>query len=89
MTTSDEIEAANEELVRAYCLTFGAPTGQIVLLDLMKFCRFRAPLGDNIKIDEGKRQVFIRIMEFLTLSPDQLKALVAGRSFTPQETSDG
>lgn len=87
--TPDEAEAINEEAIRAYCLTFGTPVGQIVLLDLMKFCRFRAPLGDNIKIDEGKRQVFLRIMEFLTLSPDQLKALVAGRSFTPQESSNG
>jgi hypothetical protein len=35
------IEARNDELMRAYQLTFNTPAGQRVLLDLMAFGKFR------------------------------------------------
>ncbi len=77
--TRDEAFAANEALVRAYRLTFNSLSGQEVLIDLMKFCRFRAPLNEPIMLDEGKRQVFLRIESFLALTPEELERLFAGR----------
>lgn len=80
--TPDEINATNETLIRAYRLAFNSPAGQEVLIDLMKFCRFRAPLGEPLMLDEGKRQVFLRIANFLNLTPEQLQRLYAGHAFT-------
>lgn len=80
--THDEVAAANELLVRAYRLTFNSQAGQEVLLDLMKFCRFRAPLNEPMQIDEGKRQVFLRIENFLTLTPEELQRLISGQRLT-------
>ncbi len=76
--TPEEVKATNEALVRDYRLTFNSPAGQRVLLDLMAFCRFRVPLGDPIKVDEGKRLVFLRIENFLSFSPEQLQRLFSG-----------
>lgn len=70
--TEDEIKAANEELKRAYDLTFNSPSGQIVLLDLISFCKFRADI--DTPIDEGKRRVALRIVNFTLLTPEQLQA---------------
>lgn len=69
----------NEALIRAYRLSFGSPAGQEVLLDLMGFCRFRAPLNEPVLLDEGKRQVFVRIMNFLSFTPEQLQQFYSGR----------
>lgn len=70
------VEAQNEELLRAYALTFNSMAGQAVLIDLMKFCKFRVPIEDAK--DEGKRQTFLRVMNFLTLTPEQLANLYRG-----------
>ena len=81
--TAEEIKAANEELTRAYQLTFNSPSGQAVLLDLIAFGRLRAPIENQI--DEGKRQAVLRIMNFTLLSMDQLEAAYRGRiSVVPQ-----
>jgi hypothetical protein len=81
--TSEEISAANDELARAYQLTFNSPSGQIVLLDMMKFGRLRAPIESQI--DEGKRQAVLRIMNFTLLTTEQLEAAYRGRiSVAPQ-----
>lgn len=77
--TQEEVAAANELLLRAYRLTFSSIHGQEVLVDLMKFCRFRTPLQEPMQIDEGKRQVFLRIEGFLSLSPEELQRLISGR----------
>lgn len=74
--TADEIKAANDELARAYHLTFNSPAGQVVLLDLMSFGRFRSPI--ETQVDEGKRQVVLRIMNFTQLSMEQLQAAYRG-----------
>ncbi len=68
-----QIEASNDELMRAYKLTFNSSSGQRVLLDLMAFGKFRQPIEN--KFDEGKRQVVVRIMNFSLLTPEQLIAL--------------
>lgn len=66
-----------EELWRAYQLTFNSPAGQRVLQDLMAFGKFRVPI--NSPLDEGKRQVVLRIMDFSNWSFEELKAVYAGR----------
>lgn len=68
----------SEELLRAYRQCFGSPAGQVVMLDLMTFCRFRVPIDGQL--DEGKRQAFLRIMNFLSLTPEQLAALYRGQA---------
>jgi hypothetical protein len=67
----------NEELMRAYHLTFHSASGQRVLLDLMAFGSFRQPISSQI--DEGKRQVVLRIMEMTLLTPEQIYALYQAR----------
>lgn len=84
--TPEEAAAENEKLIRDYKLCFGSPAGESVMLDLMKFCRFRRPListgepMDRIPIHEGRREVFLRIMNFMALSPEQIMALYGGHS---------
>jgi hypothetical protein len=80
MMTEEEKEiahATNDELMRAYQLTFNSASGQRVLLDLMAFGKFRLPIEDQI--DEGKRQVLLRIMDFSLLNMEQLYALYRAR----------
>ena len=83
--TPEEIAAANDQLIRAYQLAFNSPAGQAVLLDLMSFCKFRVPIED--RVDEGKRQVVLRIMNFTNLSMEQLQAAYRGRTYV-QVTDD-
>jgi hypothetical protein len=75
--TPEEIEAKNEELQRAYRLTFNSPAGQLVLLDLMSFGKFRVPI--EAPQDEGKRQVVLRIINFTELSMEQLMSAYRGK----------
>ncbi len=79
------VQGDNEALIGAYRQCFNSPAGQIVLLDLMKFCKFRVPCTDQI--DEGKRQAFLRIENFLALSPEQIHALFRGQ-MSAQQTGD-
>lgn len=73
----NDVDAQNHELVRAYQLTFHSESGQRVLLDLMAFGKFRMPIED--RVDEGKRQVLLRIMDMTLLTTDQLYALYQAR----------
>ena len=75
--TPEEQTAAAEELSRAYQLTFNSQSGQRVLQDLMAFSKFRLPIED--KVDEGKRQVVLRIMDFSQFNFEELKAVYRGR----------
>lgn len=72
-----DVAAKNEELMRAYSLTFNTPAGQRVLLDLMAFGSFRQPIASPI--DEGKRQTVLRIMEMTLLTTEQIYALYQAR----------
>jgi hypothetical protein len=57
------------------------------MLDLMKFCHFRVPLPtDDRDTAEGKRQVFLRIENFLNFTPEQLGRLFAGQPIPTGET---
>lgn len=67
-----------DELMRAYRLCFGSESGQIVMNDLMKFCCFRKEA--ETQIDEGMRRAFLRIVNFVNLTDDQLYALYIGRN---------
>jgi len=73
----EQVNAANDELQRAYQLTFNSEAGQRVLQDLMAFARFRLPIENPV--DEGKRQAVLRIMDFSQLNMEQLIALYRGR----------
>ena len=74
---SDPYKDKNEELIRAYHLTFNTPAGQLVLIDLMAFGKFRLPIDD--RVDEGKRQVLLRIMDMSLLTIEQMYALYQNR----------
>lgn len=78
--TPQEIEATNQELIRAYQLTFNSPSGQIVLLDLMAAGKFRVAIENPV--DEGKRQIVLRIMNFTQLSLEQLTTAYRGHIST-------
>lgn len=86
--TPDEINAANEELVRSYRLAFGSPAGQEVLRDLIIFCRPNyTTFGDPqlpMKILEGRRQVFLHIQNRVSLEPGELVLLARGHSIRQQ-----
>lgn len=72
----DEIKAANDELMRSYRLCFGGPGGRPVMNDLMKFCKFRVHAENEI--EEGMRRVFLRIINLVNLTDEQLYQFYAG-----------
>lgn len=81
--TPEQVAEANDELVRSYRLCFGSPAGQAVMRDLVVFCRAAQTTveGDKpILLLEGRRQVFLRIQNFMSLMPDELVQLAVGRS---------
>lgn len=77
---------------RAYQLWFGSPAGQEVLRDLAQFCRADKSCFDpDPRVHaglEGRREVWLRIMEHLHLSPEQLYALRGGQTLT-KESNNG
>jgi hypothetical protein len=89
--TPEEIEATNHALQRSYRTVFAAPAGQIVLRDLMQVGRFRKSVPDDasptaLAIAEGRRQMLLRIMNMMSLEPEQLQALYGGRDAKMGET---
>jgi hypothetical protein len=65
---------------RAYQLAFNTPAGQAVLTDLTPFCRVRETCvvpgdRDRTYVLEGRREVFLRIREYLDLTPEELVRL--------------
>lgn len=73
---------------KAYRQVFAGPVGEIVLRDLLEFCRaMQTTVGDKVwdeKVLEGRRQVWLRIQHHLQLSPDSLWKLYDGRSLDVQ-----
>lgn len=64
----------------AYLSTFSGPAGKAVLDDLKVFCRGRETcvvIGDRDRtyVLEGRREVLLRIQDYLELSPEDLTAL--------------
>lgn len=75
--TPDEALQIFADAKRAYQLAFGTPAGKAVLDDLAKFCRARETCvvpGDRDKtyVLEGRRETYLRIQDYLELSPEQL-----------------
>jgi hypothetical protein len=67
----------------AYQKTFDGPHAQAVLKDLARFCRAHESTFDaDPRVHaglEGRREVWLRIEEYLKLSPEQLWELRSGR----------
>jgi len=62
---------------RAYQLAFNTPAGEAVLIDLKPFCRAAETCvvpgdRDRTYVLEGRREVYLRIRDYLDLSPQQL-----------------
>lgn len=77
-----------------YQLTFTQPAGKRVLQDLATFCRANDTCiipGDRDRslVLEGRREVYLRIVKHLKLSPEQLVDMFdAGHAYVPQQDDD-
>ena len=65
----------------AYKKTFDNPEGRKVLADLRRFCRATAPTADvnNVNVtylQEGRREVYLRILSHLSLTEEDVVSLV-------------
>jgi hypothetical protein len=75
--TPDEALQIFTDCKRAYQLAFGTVAGQAVLADLTPFCRAKETCvvpgdRDRTYVLEGRREVYLRIREYLELTPEQL-----------------
>lgn len=79
-----------EDKRKAYEVVFGGPLGQIVLNDLADFCRADSSTFDpDPRVHafvEGRREVWLRINEFLNLTPAELADIRRGRMREVMET---
>lgn len=77
---------------RAYQLAFGTSAGEIVLQDLMKFCRYADTCFDPDPrlhaVAEGRREVLLRILNHMHREPDQLYQLYDNSRVIPQEVTN-
>ena len=76
--TPDEALQIFADTKRAYQLAFKTPAGEAVLIDLAPFCRARETCvvpGDSDKtyVLEGRRETYLRIQDYLELTPEQLR----------------
>jgi hypothetical protein len=86
VASRDELIAAQRDLLRrrkqAYGRTFDGPGAADVLADLAAFCRARTSTFDaDPRVHaalEGRREVWLRIMEYTQLSEDDLWKLKGG-----------
>ena len=81
---SDGSDAKNDELLRAYSVCFNGAAGQIVLTDLVAFCRGVESCvvpGDinSTCVLEGRREVLLRIQRYARLTFDEIVQLRLGR----------
>ncbi len=75
--TPEQALLAFTDCKRAYQLTFGTPAGKAVINDLVPFCRGKETCvvpGDRDKtyVLEGRREVLLRIQDYLELSAEEL-----------------
>jgi hypothetical protein len=87
------VEAKAEELTRAYALTFGSPAGQIVLADLDLYCFGLESVAvpgnsDRTLLNEGRREVLLRIQKFANVNLKELLELRMGRPVLRDETGE-
>lgn len=82
MTVRDTLYALLMKRRFAYQATFRAPTAQLVLADLARFCRANQSTFHTDErahaLLEGRREVWLRIAQHLNLSPEELFALYSG-----------
>lgn len=73
----------------AYKLAFSTPAGQLVMQDLMSFCRAHESCFDpDPRIHaalEGRREVWLRIFNHVELTHSQALAVFGGRTLKPEE----
>jgi hypothetical protein len=63
-----------EEMKRAYQQVFDSPAGKSVLRDLTRFCRGKMTTKAD-PILEGRRQVYLRIVQHQELTREELREL--------------
>jgi hypothetical protein len=84
---SGRVAKQNEELLRAYALTFGSPAGKAVLADLATFCRATESCFDPDPrihaVLEGRRETFLRIQQFAKLNAEEIYDLRIRRTAAP------
>lgn len=72
--------AEKKKLSDAYEIVFRSPQGKVVLRDLMKRCRFwrtsYEPNSDQTAFNEGKRTIFLRIINMANVEVAKLKEVV-------------
>lgn len=77
--TPEEAHRQNEELQAAYQHTFNTPFGKRVLADLAAYCGARKSTFDpddrQHAFNEGKRDVFLRMQEFMSLELEDIYRL--------------
>lgn len=75
--TPDQALVIFTDCKRAYQLAFATEAGKAVLADLVPFCRAAETCvvpgdRDRTYVLEGRREVYLRIQDYLTLTPEQL-----------------
>jgi len=91
-----EEEDEKRAVIRAYRVIFLSPSGQTVIKDLMKSCRFRnalvpldLPQDTNAVMQaEGRRQVMLHILQMTGVNEDDLLTLYRGGTITTTETAN-
>jgi len=73
----DEAVLIFTDCKRAYQILFNSEAGKAVLADLNPFCRANETCvvpgdRDRTYVLEGRREVWLRIQDYLTLTPEQL-----------------
>jgi hypothetical protein len=96
-------DQAAVESIEAHCrnfrMAFGSPSGQAVLTYMADFCRAGetcvaiekrgAPIDiHRTLVLEGRREVFLEIQRFLSLSPEQIFMVATGRPINLGENTD-
>jgi hypothetical protein len=74
---------------RAYQLTFGTPAGKTVLEDLAPFCfATKSTFDADPRVHaawEGRREVFLRIMQMLNVPSTELYQVYFGRLYQGED----
>jgi len=78
------LEDRATELTRAYSQVFGSPAGQVVLADLDLYCFGLESVAvpgnaDRTFMNEGRREVLLRIQKFAIVNLKELFELRMGR----------
>lgn len=72
-----------------YQFTFDSPSGVAVLKDLARFCRAaKTEFHPDARIHaalSGRREVFLRIVEHLTFTPEALTDIYFGAEDSPKQ----